>query len=96
MVNVMVAIACLVGSVGFFLWALLAIQLGSDFASGLGLVYANFISLVLALAGQGIAMMAFWQDRRSSLARKTMIAAMLCVVALAALLVLAHRGAPAA
>lgn len=93
-INVMVAIACLVGSVGLYLWAWLAIQMGSDFAIGLGLAYANFLGLVLALAGQGLAMMAFWRDRRSSLARTTMIAAMLCVVAMAALLMLSHGGAP--
>lgn len=92
MIGIVIAMLLSLGSILLMLGAVVHNRIDPTYATALTLPLANVLALTAAVLGLVIAVVVYRRDRESVLAKRSMIFALVCAVALAILLPLSNMG----
>jgi hypothetical protein len=92
MIAVVMAIVLLTGSLCLMIGAIVENQIHPRYGSALTIPIVNFISMIPALLGLGVSVVAYQKNKGMKLAKRTMVLGIVCVVILVLLLPLSDMG----
>lgn len=92
MIGFIVALVFLVGSLCVMIGIIIANQLDPNYGSALAIPIFNALSIILAMIGLGISLVAHHKNKGMTLAKRTMIFGVVCVVLLVVLFPYSNSG----